>query len=167
MEDDNSDMEVVEETPSQEERLGTIQEFTFMVSQLTNRIMIWNYRGEASKAFQRVCKQLVKENNPYIVVIVETRMEPHKLEKTFILLGFNILVRSEVRGFSGGISMAWKSNRVKVDVLQKYFKFLHTKIKFEGEEECLFTPVYACPREDGRKELRQELHNLSKQNQES
>lgn len=74
MEDDNSDMEVVEETPSQEERLGTTQEFTFMISQLTNRIMIWNYRGEASKVFQRVCKQLVKENNPYIVVIVETRM---------------------------------------------------------------------------------------------
>lgn len=63
--------------------------------------------------------------------------------------------------------MAWKSYILKVDVLQKHFQFLHTKIKFEGEEDYIFKLIYACPIEDGRKELWHELYNSTKQIQQS
>lgn len=70
-----------------------------MINQLTNRIMILNCRGAAGKAFHRVCERFVKDNSPSIVVILETRMDPLKLYRTFSQLGSESLVGSEVIGF--------------------------------------------------------------------
>lgn len=70
-----------------------------MINQLTNRIMIWNCPGVAGRAFHRVCERFVKDNNPGIVVILETHMDPLKLYRTFSQLGSDSMVGSEVRGF--------------------------------------------------------------------
>lgn len=134
-----------------------------MVSLINNKIMVWNCRGAASKAFKRVSKQYLKDVNMNIVVIMETRMDHINLGKNFKNLGFDSLVGFEVRGYSGGIVVALKSTRVKVDLLQSHFQFLHTKIKFEDTKECIYTPIYASSRKEGRKVLWHKLINLSKQ----
>lgn len=59
--------------------------------------------------------------------------------------------------------MAWKSDKLKVEVMKIHFRFMHMKIKFQGAEEFLFMPVYASPRSEGRKEMWNELINETNQ----
>lgn len=67
---------------------------------------LWNCRGAASPAFFRYCKQYMEVHHPEIVVIMELRVDPWKLQKTFILLGFDGFLCSDGRGFAGGIVVA-------------------------------------------------------------
>lgn len=57
--------------------------------------------------------------------------------------------------------VAWKSSKVVVKVLRYHFQFIHVQIKLDGEEEFLFTPVYASPRIEGRKELWNDIAQAS------
>lgn len=92
-----------------------------MVNTLNNKIMMWNCRGGANRFFIRVFQNYFQQVHMNILVILETRMEPSKLDKTFKLLGFDILIGYEVRGYSGGITMGWKSHKVKIEVLKIHF----------------------------------------------
>lgn len=119
-----------------------------MVSKPFNRIMLWNCRGAASRACRRVCKNYLQNTHPDVVVAMETQTNPFYLEKTFKMLGFDKLIGSEVRVFSGGIAMAWKSDKLKVEVMKIHFRFM---------------PMYASPRCEGRKEMWDELINETNQ----
>ncbi|CAK8579249.1 unnamed protein product [Lathyrus sativus] len=92
---------------------------------------------------------------------METRVTSDNLTPTLERLRFDKFVVSEASRFSGGIVMAWKSEKVNVDVIYTYFQFLHINLKFSGGEEFLFTHVYASPREERHKDLWVELHQLS------
>ncbi|XP_058760448.1 uncharacterized protein LOC131633779 [Vicia villosa] len=123
--------------------------------------MMWNCRGAASREFRRVCYNFLKQINPSIVVIMETRMNPLNLANTFRSMGFDKLMGTDVQGFAGGIALAWKSDIVKVEILRKHFQFLHLQIKLNTGEEFLFTPVYASPNRSIRDVLWEELTQIS------
>lgn len=54
-----------------------------------NSIFLWNCRGAASPSFFRHYKQYLEACRPEIVVIMETRVDPGRLQRTFNLLGFD------------------------------------------------------------------------------
>lgn len=68
--------------------------------------MIWNYRGVANGDFVHVCRLYLKDINPNILVILETRTDSTKLISTFNKLGFDNPVASEAMAYTGGIVMA-------------------------------------------------------------
>ncbi|GAU26402.1 hypothetical protein TSUD_278470 [Trifolium subterraneum] len=70
-------------------------------------------------------------HKPVMIVIVETRCDPLKLERAFNLLGYDGLVASDTQGFAG------------------------------GGEVWYFTPVYASPNEEYRRRLWDELRVIS------
>lgn len=47
-----------------------------------------------------------------------------------------------------------------MDVLRKIFQFIHAKIKLGDEVEWMFSTVYASPREEGRREMWNELQRI-------
>lgn len=59
---------------------------------------------------------------------MQTRCDPDKLKRTFFRLGFTGFAFSEVFGFSRGVALGWKANRLKVTILKQHFQFLHTQI---------------------------------------
>ncbi|WJX75538.1 hypothetical protein P8452_59063 [Trifolium repens] len=95
------------------------------------------------------------------MVIMETRVDPNKLNKTFKLLGFDFMQHTDCRGFSGGIVVGWKSNDVQINVEITDFQFMHLTIAFMNGTSWKFTAVYASPREELRKEMWLKLHRIS------
>jgi hypothetical protein len=126
-----------------------------------NKILVWNCRGAASGAFYRYCKHYLDMTKPDIVVIMETRTEPSKLRRTFELLGFDGFVNSEVRGYAGGIIVAWKQSLVGVQLLVTNFQFIHVKIMYGSQREWFFTAIYASPQEDNRRLLWEDLKRIA------
>lgn len=56
-----------------------------------------------------------------MLVILETRLDPLRLQKTFIKLGFDAFEYLETRGYVGGICVVWKKNKMDVVVHKTHF----------------------------------------------
>lgn len=140
--------------------LWPLIKLSFMDS-TNNKIFLWNCRGAGSPAFFRYCKQFVEGYHPDIVVCMETRVDPQRLQNTFRMLGFDGYHFSPSHGFAGGIGVAWNSNNVGIQVEYVHFQFLHLLIVPKDGAEWYFTPVYASPREEARGHLWEELKRIS------
>lgn len=126
------------------------------------KIFLWNCRGAASQAFFRNCKQFLDIHRPEVLVIMEPRVDPDRLWQTFRLLGFDGFLASEVRGYSGGIILGWKTNALRVSLLVRNFQFLHFRIGGVGPSALFFfTAVYASPAEENRSQLWNDLRQIA------
>lgn len=85
--------------------------------------------------------------------VMETRIDPSKLEETFRLLGFHGYTFSPTRGFVGGIAVAWKTDKVAVQVDINDFQFLFLHVNFQDGFFWCFTPSYGSPIESTRNHL--------------
>lgn len=66
-------------------------------------IMIWNYRGAASKEFVRELKELVKGHRPMVIVLLEPRVSSDSVDEACKRLGESRWIQSEAFGFSSGV----------------------------------------------------------------
>lgn len=71
-----------------------------------DKILVWNCRGAANKTFYRYSKYYIDICKPSIYVILETRCDPNKIQKSLKLLGFYEYLVMENHGFAGGIGVA-------------------------------------------------------------
>jgi hypothetical protein len=126
-----------------------------------HKILVWNCRGAASRAFYRFCKHYVTMTKPDIIVIMEIRTDPYKLRRSFELLGCDGFVGTEVRGYAGGIVVGWNSNEVNIQVMENNFQFLHLNVKYGDDREWFFTPIYASPHEDSRRFMWDDLKRIA------
>lgn len=118
-------------------------------------------QGVASQAFYRNCKQYLDIHRPEVLVNMETRVDPERLQRTFKLLGFDGFLASEVRGFSGGIVVGWKTNALRISLLVQNFQFLHIRIGGFGPAAWFFTGIYASPVEENKNHLWNELRYIA------
>lgn len=58
--------------------------------------------------------------------------DPRKLGKKFSLLGFDVYEYTVTMSYAGGIAMAWKEEKVIIDIVNKDFQFLHAKVVKSG-----------------------------------
>ncbi|MCH97659.1 hypothetical protein A2U01_0018655, partial [Trifolium medium] len=116
--------------------------------------------GAAGTSFFRNCKQYLEIHRPEIMVIMETRVDPNKLKKSFELLGFDSFACASNRGYAGGIVIVWKSAFMMVHVEKVDFQFIHVRVLETGG--CwYFSVVYASPSEDMRSILWTELNAIA------
>lgn len=138
----------------------------FYMTSALDKIFLWNCRGAANNAFYRFCKQHVDVYHPDILVIMETRIDPLKIKKnSFNLLGFDGFLNSEVRGFAGGIVVAWKSSVVNISLLINDFQFLDLRVSLLNGQDWFFSPVYASPSEDLLRDLWTKLKSIAESRQ--
>ncbi|XP_028800180.1 uncharacterized protein LOC114755464 [Neltuma alba] len=64
-------------------------------------------------------------------------------------------------GCSGGLVMAWRSDRVRISVLSSNKHFIHARCDFEGFPSFLLTAVYVIPHSNLRQALWNDLKVLS------
>lgn len=92
-------------------------------------LLVWNYRGATSKAFYRYSKLYMDLYKPDLYVVLETRSDPGKLAKPLKRLGFDDSFSIANDGYSGGICVAWKVDKIVVSLLSKETQFMHCQIK--------------------------------------
>ena len=66
-------------------------------------ILVWNCQGVGHKNFLSQLKTILGDSNPYVVVLLETRVAGQKGLPLFNALGFDMVEVMEGSGFSGGI----------------------------------------------------------------
>lgn len=68
-----------------------------------DRVISWNCRGAASKEFAVELKEMLRNFRPKIVILMEPQISGEAVDKVCRGLGRKRWIRSEARGFSGGI----------------------------------------------------------------
>lgn len=64
-----------------------LHELILMIDQFS--CLFWNCKGTCNKSFFRTCNVYVKEKCPDILITMETRSDPEKLQKKIGRMGFN------------------------------------------------------------------------------
>ncbi|KAA3456600.1 reverse transcriptase [Gossypium australe] len=74
--------------------------------------LCWNVRRLGSpRAVQRLCF-LVKQHNPHLVFLMETKLDKKMMEKVWRRCGFEHGIEVEAEGSRGGLCMAWEKEIV-------------------------------------------------------
>ncbi|XP_058766533.1 uncharacterized protein LOC131640142 [Vicia villosa] len=126
-----------------------------------NNIITWNCRGAAGKDFYRYVKHFNDVYKPIILVIMETRCDPHRAAKTLKKIGFDDYVINSNNGFAGGIIVAWKIDGVHLQLERSEEQYIHLKVKQNNGHEWLFTAIYASPNDTKRRLIWDQLKNMA------
>lgn len=133
--------------------------FPLIIVNLMN-IIIWNCRGALKPSFQSHIRELVRNHDPVILVVMETRVGGDKAREITDRLAFDGAIHTDTIGFTGGLWMLWHSDRVEVNSLATTEQEIHAVIKvISSNFDWLFTAMYASPRSAERQIL---WNNLNK-----
>ena len=114
---------------------------------LSMNIIVWNCRGALKPNFQSYVRELVRNHNPGIMVVMETRVRRDKAKEITDRLPFDGAIHTETMGFAGGIWLLWNSDRVEVVRLTNMEQEVHVEVKvLPTNLSWIFTAVYASPR---------------------
>lgn len=73
-------------------------------------ILSWNCQKARGKSFRLILKNYSKLYNPFLVVLIEPRINGEKVKDLVIKLGFASSYRVEANGFSNGIWLFCSQN---------------------------------------------------------
>lgn len=84
--------------------------FPFFFMFLMN-IILWNCRGARKPSFHKHVSELVRNHNPAMLVVMETRVGGDRAKETTDRLPFDGSVHTDTIGYTGGLWMLWDSDR--------------------------------------------------------
>lgn len=105
--------------------------------------MRWNCQGAGEQSFGIHCLGLKLSYNPHVMVVMETRVSEHRVDRIIPTLGFSDRFRVPSVGFAGDIWVLWNSNVVTVDVLAFSTQAVHAIISFDNIGEWMYSAAYA------------------------
>lgn len=125
-------------------------------------IIIWNCNGALKPFFQTHVRELVRDHNSAILVLMETKVGDDRAREISSGLPFDGAIHTDTIGYMGGLWMLWNSDRVEVTSLASTKQEIHTIIKVLNSNYCwLFTAVYASPRSAERHILWDNLNRVA------
>jgi exonuclease III len=115
-------------------------------------LLSWNCRGLGNPRAIRDLRLLVKEKQPTLLFLMETRAKNKKLQAIRRLLGFEGMFSIDPVGLSGGIALFWKNNG-EVSIQNYSLRHINATIKFMGSDfEWKLTGFYGHPNRNKRDE---------------
>ncbi|KAL8143889.1 hypothetical protein V2J09_016921 [Rumex salicifolius] len=128
------------------------------------KIISWNIQGAGNKQFLHCLKDLIRMHDPTILVLLETRISGTQADKVCAQIGSDSLIRSEASGFSGGIWVLWRNDRVFVSEVDVQVQAVTLKVRRTGEHIWLFSAIYANPKPAMREYLWHHLLEVAADN---
>ncbi|XP_057246683.1 uncharacterized protein LOC130589440 [Beta vulgaris subsp. vulgaris] len=122
------------------------------------KILVWNVQGVGNKI--PTIRELIRINNPTVLVLVETHLSGEQAQKVCDKIGFSGNLRVEAQGFSGGIWLFWRKEVVTVTSFGSHSQHLTVEIKKIGDTPWLFSAIYASPDTVLRRQLWEELEKI-------
>ncbi|XP_023872646.1 uncharacterized protein LOC111985234 [Quercus suber] len=111
------------------ELLLSIDVFRSFYHMLSMNIIVWNCRGALKPNFQSHVRELVRNHNPSIMVVMKTRIGGDRAKEITDRLPFDNAIHTETIGFSGGIWLLWNSDSVEVVQLASTEQEIHVEVK--------------------------------------
>ncbi|CAM8911363.1 unnamed protein product [Rhodiola kirilowii] len=125
------------------------------------RCIGWNCRGLGGPRAVRALKDVLKECQPQLVGLIETKIHSSRWEWLKFHLGFRNCFAVERRGLAGGLALLWNE---EIDVSIQNYSSFHIDANVRGEEEFRATLFYGAPVVSSRLfswALLRRLHSLS------
>ncbi|XVF74117.1 hypothetical protein PTKIN_Ptkin13bG0034500 [Pterospermum kingtungense] len=119
-------------------------------------LLVWNCQGAASNEFLRLLRDLLRQHQPKILGLLETRVSGTHADAICRKIGFASWMRIEAVGFSGGIWVFWKEV-VELDILYTHPQFVLFKVMDGIGSHWYLTIVYGSPDGGLRKKLLNDL----------
>jgi exonuclease III len=94
-------------------------------------LLSWNCRRVGSPRRVRDLYQLVKENHPNILFLLETKCQKNKLELLRVKMGYGGLFVVDPVGRSGGLVLFWRDD-VNLEIQNFSRRHINSIIKGEG-----------------------------------
>lgn len=124
-------------------------------------ILLWNTRGVARQGFRRNTKKLIRDHDPMIIIITETRVARESIEEIVSSLPFNSFETMEPLGYSGGILMLWNERLHSFTSITKEPRAIHGVIQVQNFPPFFISALYANTKYNGRIEMWDNLIDMS------
>ena len=125
-------------------------------------ILLWNARGVARPGFRRNINQLIRDHDPMIVIITETKVARPNIEGIAESLPFNSYETVEPVGYTGGILILWNEGLHSFTPITKEPRAIHGIIQVSNENPFFISALYANTKFKGRSEMWENLCETSK-----
>lgn len=70
-------------------------------------ILLWNTRGNVRKGFRRHINQFIRDHNPDMIILIETRVNKDGVVKSIKGPPYDSFQEVDPVGFAGGILILW------------------------------------------------------------
>lgn len=127
------------------------------------KIILWNCRGAGSQGFFRHLKEVVRNYQPTILCLVETRTNSNKACRVLRSFHFTNMAVVENRGFRGGIWCFWDANQIAIQVINYNTQYLNLAIVQDRKVIWILSMVYASPERQERQSLWKYYETIGKQ----
>ena len=71
------------------------------------KILVWNCKGALSPNFCKIIMDMMKDSNPDILIVTETRVGGDKVKEITNKLIFYGAVHTDIIGYAGGLWLLW------------------------------------------------------------
>ena len=110
--------------------------------------MSWNCRELGNPRIVRELRNIVKQEGPTLLFVMETKIRGKHVEDLKHTLGFSGCFAVDSDGLSGGIGLFWSR---EVDVSLKNFSQSHIDVSVKQDNKTWrFTGFYGAPRVENR-----------------
>ncbi|KAL0011105.1 hypothetical protein SO802_006213 [Lithocarpus litseifolius] len=92
-------------------------------------IIVWNCRGALKPSFQSHIRELVRNHNPAMLVVMETRVGGDRAREITDRLPFDGAIHMDTIGYAGGLWLLWNSDRVEIIPLTSTEQEIHVMVK--------------------------------------
>lgn len=117
------------------------------IHQLTMNIIVWNSRRVLKPNFQQHVRELARNYNPAIMVIMGTHLGGDRAREITDRLPFDCAIHTETIGFTGGLWLLWNSDMAEVEQLANTEQEIHVEVKIRSSNlSWIFNAIYASPR---------------------
>ncbi|GLT55621.1 hypothetical protein SLA2020_287260 [Shorea laevis] len=93
------------------------------------KVLSWNCWGAVSNEFKRNAMEIIREHNPGIFIIMETKLTSDRVVKVARSLGLPKWKLVDADSYTGGIWILWDDSRFVVDILNKGSQVIHALVK--------------------------------------
>jgi len=127
--------------------VSPLKMYLIPIHSIIMNIIIWNSRGVLKPNFQYHVRELARNHNPAILVIMETKLGGARVKEITDRLPFNGAIHIETIGFAGGLWLPWNSDIVEVVQLANTEQEIHVEVKVLATKlSWTFFAVYASSR---------------------
>lgn len=131
------------------------------------KILSWNCQGLGRALTVRNLRDLVKNNNPSIIFLMEKKIKSGRIKKISRRCDFSQELYIEPEGLSGGLALWWHSS-ISLTVLYKSKNIIHTQVESASLKVPGFISfVYGPPKEGERRAVWDQIRRLAANMQDS
>ncbi|KAL7201936.1 hypothetical protein ACSBR1_033598 [Camellia fascicularis] len=124
------------------------------------KMLVWNCRGGGNSVFKRTLRELLKNHNPTIIVLMETKVSLSSMGPFFNNLSFTTSTFVDPVGKCGGLWLLWDPFKMTVMALDANPQVIYAKIKCDHFLNWILSAVYANPNPKNRDTLWDNLESM-------